>query len=115
MHGRSRMTIAIRPSHPYYAGTEHVGFSPTRQTLLAPSAKRREVFGESHERVNCTLPRTARETDLGTLCVLSCIWIKGMFIHVNTPGFRYYLARMSDPLPRRQTYSIQAIRLVQRS
>ena len=20
-----------RPSHPYYAGTEHVGFSPTRQ------------------------------------------------------------------------------------
>ena len=40
------MTIAIRP---YYAETEHVGFSPTRQTLLAPSAKRREVFGESHE------------------------------------------------------------------
>ena len=23
-------------------------FSPTRQTLLAPSAKRRDVFGESH-------------------------------------------------------------------
>ena len=38
-----------RPSHPYYAGTEHVGFSPTKQTLLAPSAKRRVVFGESHE------------------------------------------------------------------
>ena len=36
-----------KPSHPYYAGTEHVGFSPTRQTLLAPSAKRREMFGES--------------------------------------------------------------------
>ena len=44
VHGRSRMTI--RPSHPYYAGTEHVGFSPTRQTLLAPRAKRREVFGK---------------------------------------------------------------------
>ena len=43
------MTIAIRPSHTYSAGTERVGFSPTRQTLLAPSAKRREVFGESHE------------------------------------------------------------------
>ena len=28
---------------------EHVGFSPTSQTLLALSAKRREVFGESHE------------------------------------------------------------------
>ena len=39
-----------RPSHPYYAGTEHVGFSPTRQTLLALSAERREVIGESHER-----------------------------------------------------------------
>ena len=43
MHGRSHMTID--PRTPTYAGTEHVGFgfSPTRQTLLAPSAKRREV------------------------------------------------------------------------
>ncbi|CAN0122714.1 unnamed protein product [Laminaria digitata] len=49
MHGRSRMTI-YRPSHPYNAGTEHVGgFSPIRQASLAPSAKRREVFGDSHE------------------------------------------------------------------
>ena len=48
MHGRSRMTIWYRPSHPYNAGTTHVGFSPTRHTLLAPSAKRRDVFGESH-------------------------------------------------------------------
>ena len=38
-----------RPSHPYYAGTERVGFSLARQTLLAPSAKHREVFGELHE------------------------------------------------------------------
>ena len=38
-HGRSRI-YDHRPSHPYNAGTEHVGFSPTRQTLLAPSAKR---------------------------------------------------------------------------
>ena len=37
-----------RPSHPYNAGTERVGFSSTRQTLLAPSANSREVFGESH-------------------------------------------------------------------
>ena len=43
------VVIDHRPSHPYYAGTEYVGFSPTRQTLLAPSEKRREVFGESHE------------------------------------------------------------------
>ena len=49
MHGRSRMTIWYRPSHPYDVRTEHVRFSPTRQALLAPSAKRREVFGESHE------------------------------------------------------------------
>ena len=49
MHGRSRTTIAIRPSHPYNAGTEHVGFSLTRQTLLEPSAKRREVFASRME------------------------------------------------------------------
>ena len=36
MHGRSRMTIWYRPSHSYNAGTEHVAFSPIRQTLLAP-------------------------------------------------------------------------------
>ena len=36
-------------SHPYNAGMEYVGVSPTRQTLLALSAKRREVLGESHE------------------------------------------------------------------
>ena len=43
-----------RPPQPYNAGTEHVGFSPTRQamTLLAPSAKRREVFGELHSAKN---------------------------------------------------------------
>ena len=46
---RSRMSID-RPLHAYNAGTEHVGFSLTRPTLLAPSAKRREVLGESHER-----------------------------------------------------------------
>ena len=39
MHGRSRMIIDPR-SHPCHVGTEHVGFSPTRQTLLAPGAKR---------------------------------------------------------------------------
>ena len=38
MHDRNRMTIEI--SHPYYTGTEHVGFSSTRQTLLAPCANR---------------------------------------------------------------------------
>ena len=37
------------PSLLYNAGTEHVGFSPTRQILLAPSPKRREVLNESHE------------------------------------------------------------------
>ena len=51
MHGRSRMAI-YPPLPSYNAGTEYVGFSPTRltRTLLAPSfAKRREVLGESHE------------------------------------------------------------------
>ena len=38
-----------RPLHPTNAEMEHVGFSLARQTLLAPSAKRREVSGESLE------------------------------------------------------------------
>ena len=38
-----------RSSHLHNAGTEYVGFSPTRQTVLTPSAKRRQVFGGSHE------------------------------------------------------------------
>ena len=37
MHGRR--SYDHRPSHPYNAGTERVGLSPARQTLLAPSAK----------------------------------------------------------------------------
>ena len=39
-----------RPLHPHKAGTEHVGFPPTRHTLLAPNAKCREVFDELRER-----------------------------------------------------------------
>ena len=38
-----------RPSHPYDAGTAHVGLSPTTQTTRAPSAERGDVFGDSHE------------------------------------------------------------------
>ena len=38
-----------RSSHSYMAGTEHVRFSPTRVILFAPSAKRRDVSGESLE------------------------------------------------------------------
>ena len=56
--------------------------------MLAPSAKHREVFGES--RVNCIFPRTARETDFGTLCLLPCLWmtapmIYSLFSGVPTP------------------------------
>ena len=46
MHSGSLKT---RASHPCIAGRERVGFSPTRQTSRAPSAKCRKVFGESHE------------------------------------------------------------------
>ena len=49
-HCNTGESYGHRPSHPYNAGTEHAECSPTRQTLLAPSAKLREVFGESHER-----------------------------------------------------------------
>ena len=41
MHGRSRM--AVDPRTPHNAGSERVGFLPTRQTSRAPSAKRREL------------------------------------------------------------------------
>ena len=41
--GRSRVTID--PRIPTMPERRHVGFSPTRQTLLAPSAKPREVWG----------------------------------------------------------------------
>ena len=46
MHSRYRVSIAIRP---YNVRAKHVGFSSTRQALSAPSAKPREVFGESHD------------------------------------------------------------------
>ena len=48
---RSRMTIAISPSLPCIAGTEHVGFSSTTQTSREPCAKRREVFCALSRRV----------------------------------------------------------------
>ena len=45
MHGRSRMTMDPRiPTMPGW-----LGLSPTKQILLAISAKCRKVFDESHE------------------------------------------------------------------
>ena len=40
IHGRSRMNDH-RPSYPYNAGTEKIRFSPTTQTMLAPSANKK--------------------------------------------------------------------------
>ena len=37
----------------------------------APSGVRRVA-----RRVNCIVPRTARNTDSGALCLLSCLWMK---------------------------------------
>ena len=48
IHVGSRMISDVRILINY--GTEHVVFSPTNQTSLAPSAKRREVFCEPRER-----------------------------------------------------------------
>ena len=47
MHGRSRITID--PRIPTMPGRSRSGFHQPGKTLLAPSAKRREVVGESHE------------------------------------------------------------------
>ena len=46
---RTLQTKVTRLSNPYYVGTEHVGFSPTRQASRAPSAKRLKVFGVAYE------------------------------------------------------------------
>ena len=49
--------------------------------LLAPSAKRLEVFGESYEVIGelhharCILLLTVCKADFGILCLLSCMWI----------------------------------------
>ena len=43
MQGRS--PYGQTPSPFYNAGTEHVGFSPTRQIFLAPSTKRLDMLG----------------------------------------------------------------------
>ena len=63
------MTIAIRPSPPYYAATEHVGCSPTGQTSRAPSAERREVFGESNARGKGVAPLWLRAASMQNLVV----------------------------------------------
>ena len=47
MHDRCRMTID--PRIPTMPGQSHVVLSPTRQTLLAQSAKRCALFGGWHE------------------------------------------------------------------
>lgn len=41
--------MIVEPTHPYIAVAEHVGFSPTRRTLLARIKREteREVLGES--------------------------------------------------------------------
>ena len=43
--GMAAVRKIIDTLYPYHAEEEHVGISPTRQTLLAPSVNRREVFG----------------------------------------------------------------------
>ena len=58
VRGRSRMTLKLL-THPYnhYAGTAHVGFSPTWQTLPTPNAKRSEMSGPA-SRMKGELPPT---------------------------------------------------------
>ena len=44
VHSLPCMVVVKRASHPCNAGTEHVGYSPTRPTLISPSAKRRDFI-----------------------------------------------------------------------
>ena len=69
MHGRSRMTIDPR-IFTINSGTECVEVSPTRHRLLAPSARRRKVFSESHEEWVASYP--------GPLVRRTCIWMPAL-------------------------------------
>ena len=53
-----RPYITVRPSHPYYARTKHVGFPSTRQASRALSANRCEAFGESYGGRILPVPRS---------------------------------------------------------
>ena len=74
VHGRSRMTID--PRIPTMPGRSMSGFhQPGRHWLhQARSAVR---CSASRMKVNCILPRTARKTDFGTLCLPSCLGRQG--------------------------------------
>ena len=75
LHDRSR---GNRTSHPYPAGTEHMGCSPTRQTSHAHHARSAMRSSASRtKKVSCILRRTACKADFGTLQVSSCISDKG--------------------------------------
>ena len=56
--------MTIEPRIPTYnTGTEHVGFSPTRQTLLVSSAQCPQVLSESHEGCELHARRTLLHLD----------------------------------------------------
>ena len=104
-HGRSRVTIDLRiPAMP---GRSTSGFhQPGRQCLhQARSAVRcsaSRMKGELHPSQG-----TARKTDSGTLCLLSCLWMTApmsytLFSGVATPetamGITMYLPRGRLPI-----------------
>ena len=79
--------IVIRPltSHTYKVGTEHAGVSPDQARNQSRSAKRRGVFGESHEALRLFGPKPT---------YLSCIWMTA------SNELLYFLV---SPLPEKAT------------
>ena len=71
---RSRSCVVIDPGFPTMPGRSTLRFHPTRQKSRAPSAKRREVFGESHEGRPAYYYETVERRTFRTLRVLSCNW-----------------------------------------
>ena len=67
-HGRSRMTM--NPRIAAIAMTEHVGFSPTRQTNACTEREAPRGAPRDAWRASCILLRIACEADFCTLCVL---------------------------------------------
>ena len=73
VHGLSGMTID--PRIPTMPGRSTSGFRQPGRHGLHQARRAVGFFGESHARVNCILPTTARKTDFGTLCLLARLWV----------------------------------------
>ena len=81
------VVVYHRPPHPYDAGTEHVGFSPTRHILLdAPSfAWRREVFASGGRGTGSSQPWELCDRQLYAALSVRVRTARVLYEHPNGP------------------------------